>query len=66
MASADADEQRRFSLRAFFTFDQLCRSGMSFDRAAHLIFGDQAIDVLDALLINHIDSSPTGAPSAHV
>jgi MoxR-like ATPase len=60
-ASTDADEQRRFSLRAFYTFDQLCHSGMSFDRAAHLIFGERAVDVLDALLINHIDSPPTGA-----
>jgi hypothetical protein len=34
---------------------------MSFDRAAHLIFGERAVDVLDALLINHIDSPPTGA-----
>lgn len=58
-ASADADELRRFSLRAFYTFDQLCRSGVTFERAAQLVFGHQATDVLDALMVNHVGHSAT-------
>ncbi len=54
-ASADADESRRFSLRAFYTFDQLCQAGLAFERAAHLVFGAQSSDVFDALLVNDID-----------
>jgi MoxR-like ATPase len=62
-ASSDADESRRFSLRAFYTFDHLCRSGVPFDRAAHLVFGARSIDVLDALLVNHVDSAVTAPGS---
>jgi MoxR-like ATPase len=56
-ASSDADESRRFSLLAFYTFDQLCRSGVPFERAAHLIFGPRSFDVLDALLVNQVDET---------
>lgn len=56
-ASADADETRRFSLRAFYTFDHLCQSGVAFERAAHLVFGERSADVLDALMVNHVDRS---------
>lgn len=59
-ASADADEVRRFSLRAFFTFDHLCRSGIDTERAAHLVFGDRSADVLDALVIDGIDRTDSG------
>lgn len=60
-ASADADDLRRFSLRAFYAFDHLCNSGMAFDRAAHLVFGEHSADVLDALLVNHVDQPVSAA-----
>lgn len=56
-ASIDADETRRFSLRAFFAFDHLCRSGIDADRAAHLVFGDHTPDILDALRIDGVGLS---------
>lgn len=56
-ASTDADQGRRFSLRAFFAFDHLCRSGIDSDRAAHLVFGDHTPDILDALRIDGVDIS---------
>lgn len=62
-ASADADEQRRFSLRAFYAFDHLCRAGVDSARAAHLVFGERSTDVLDALVVDGIDRVPAESPS---
>lgn len=62
-ASADADEHRRFSLRAFYAFDHLCRAGVVAERAAHLVFGERSTDVLDALIVDGIDCA-VAEPSA--
>lgn len=56
-ASIDADETRRFSLRAFLAFDHLCRSGIDSDRAARLVFGEHTPDILDALRIDGVGVS---------
>jgi MoxR-like ATPase len=47
---ADADPDRRFSVRAFGAFDQL-RPHIGLERAARLVFGDAADDIVDALTI---------------
>jgi len=49
-ASADADADRRFSLRSFFAFDQL-RSRLGDERASALVFGRHAQAVLDAVRV---------------
>lgn len=55
-ASIDADESRRFSLRAFLAFDHLCLSGMVFERAARLVFGEHTPDIVDALCVDGVDA----------
>jgi MoxR-like ATPase len=52
-ASADADRSRRFSIRAFQSYAKL-RNSMGSDRAARLIFGQQAQSILDAIAINEV------------
>jgi hypothetical protein len=52
-ASADADRSRRFSIRAFQSYAKL-RNSMGSERAARLIFGQQAQSILDAIAINEI------------
>jgi len=52
-ASADADRDRRFSLRAFQAYAKL-RQEMERERAAKIIFGQQAQSILDALAINSV------------
>lgn len=51
--SADADENRRFSIRAFMEFDRL-RQSMDHVRAARLIFGEQSMSILDALAVEGV------------
>jgi MoxR-like ATPase len=51
--SADADRDRRFSLRAFQAFDRLRRT-MDQQRAAKMIFGKHATSILDALRVEAI------------
>ena len=53
-ASADADKGRRFSVRAFMAFDKLRSAGMPNDKAAELIFGKRATDILDAIRLNGV------------
>lgn len=48
--SADADEQRRFSIRAFQSFAKL-RETLEPERAAKMIFGRQAESIMDALKV---------------
>lgn len=52
-SSADADPARRFSIRAFQTFATL-RNTMGAERAAKLIFGAVANDIVDAIRINEV------------
>lgn len=52
--SADADRERRFSIRAFMSFDKLRRS-MGPERAAKMVFGKHANSILDALRIEALD-----------
>ena len=52
-ASADADRDRRFSVRAFMAFDTL-RKTVSVEKAARLTFGKHYQSVLDALLVNGV------------
>ena len=52
-ASADADRDRRFSIRAFQSYAKL-RTSMGSERAARLIFGSKAQDILDAIAINEV------------
>jgi MoxR-like ATPase len=52
-ASADANGERRFSIRAFQTYATL-RNTMGVERAAKLIFGSVANDILDALKIDAV------------
>jgi hypothetical protein len=54
-ASADADRDRRFSLRAFQAFDRL-RKTIDADRAAKLVFGRHAQSILDAIRVNGVAS----------
>jgi MoxR-like ATPase len=49
-SSADADKKRRFSMRAFMEFDRL-RKTIEVERAAGLIFGKAAGDILDAIRV---------------
>jgi len=49
-ASADADRSRRFSIRAFMEFDKL-RKGIEAERAAKIIFGKHADDIMDAIKV---------------
>ena len=53
-AAVDADKERRFSVRSFMAFDQLVKQGLAVDRAAGLVFGKFATDILDALLIDKV------------
>lgn len=53
--SADAEHPRRFSVRSFHAFDRLQRSGFAPERAARLVFGLLAQDVLDAIRIENVD-----------
>ncbi|MGH9019706.1 MAG: AAA family ATPase [Acidimicrobiales bacterium] len=50
LAGSLGDASRRVSLRAFYAFDQL-RHHCGAARAAHLVFGERGVDVLDALAI---------------
>jgi MoxR-like ATPase len=52
-ASADADRDRRFSIRAFMAFDTL-RKTVSVEKAARLTFGKHYQSVLDAILVNGV------------
>ena len=52
-ASADADRDRRFSVRAFMAFDTL-RNTVSVEKAARLTFGKHYQSVLDAILVNGV------------
>jgi MoxR-like ATPase len=52
-ASADADKDRRFSIRAFMAFDTL-RKTVSVEKAARLTFGKHYQSVLDAILVNGV------------
>lgn len=52
-ASADADRDRRFSIRAFQSYAKL-RGSLGSERAARLIFGARAGDILDAIAINEV------------
>lgn len=52
-ALADADKDRRFSIRTFMEFDNL-RKSMDAERAARLLFGKRATDILDAIRIDTI------------
>lgn len=54
-SSADADPSRRFSIRSFRAFDHLQRRGIETDRAARLVFGQRADDVLDALRVESVE-----------
>ena len=54
-AAVDAKPtERRFSVRSFMAFDQLVKQGLAVDRAAGLVFGKFATDILDALLIDKV------------
>lgn len=53
--SADAEHPRRFSIRSFHAFDHLQRHGFAPERAARLVFGTLADDVLDAIRVDSID-----------
>lgn len=52
-ASADADRDRRFSVRAFMAFDTL-RKTVPMEKAARLTFGKHYKSVLDAILVNGV------------
>lgn len=52
-ASADADRDRRFSLRSFQAFDKL-RNSLGAERAAKLVFGRHASSILDAIRVNGV------------
>ena len=52
-ASADANAGRRFSIRAFQSYAQL-RDRLGAERAAKIIFGAVANDILDAIRINEV------------
>lgn len=53
--SADAEHPRRFSIRSFRAFDHLQQRGFATDRAARLVFGPLADDVLDAMKVDSVD-----------
>lgn len=50
---ADAEPQRRFSIRTFQTFDNL-RSKLGEERAAKIVFGQRSQDILDALKVDRL------------
>lgn len=52
-ASADADPGRRFSIRTFQTFATL-RDKIGVERAAKMLFGSVADDILDALRVDAV------------
>lgn len=52
-ASADANPDRRFSVRAFQTYAKL-RADLGSERAARIIFGAVANDIIDAIRINEV------------
>jgi MoxR-like ATPase len=52
-ASADADKDRRFSLRAFMAFDTL-RKSIGAERASKLVFGKHSASILDAIRVNGV------------
>ena len=52
-SSADADADRRFSLRSFMAYAKL-RENLGMERAAGLIFGKHADSILDALKVNEV------------
>jgi len=54
-ASADANAGRRFSIRAFQSYAQL-RGSLGAERAAKVIFGAVANDIIDAIRINEVAS----------
>lgn len=55
-ASADSDPSRRFSVRSFMAFDQLRKRGMEHERAARMVFGTRAKDILDAIAVNGVSA----------
>ncbi len=63
-AAVDADKDRRFSVRSFMAFDQLCIKGMDIERAAFLVFGNHAKDILDAIRIDSVAKAPAAKPVA--
>jgi MoxR-like ATPase len=52
-ASADADKDRRFSIRTFQAFAKL-RDGIGAERAAKMVFGKHADAITDAILVNGV------------
>ena len=65
-AAVDADKARRFSVRSFMAFDQLCITGMDIERAAYLVFGNHSKDILDAIRVDAVSkpASKSGHKSA--
>lgn len=55
LASADADRNRRFSIRTFQTFAKL-RGPLGTERAANMLFGAVAGDILDALKVEAVSA----------
>lgn len=53
--SADAEPSRRFSIRSFHAFDHLRCNGFEPERAARLVFGTLADDVLDAIRVDSVE-----------
>lgn len=51
--SADADKDRRFSIRTFMAFDKL-RGTMGVERAAQMLFGRFAGDIIDAIRVAEV------------
>jgi MoxR-like ATPase len=51
--SADADHNRRFSIRAFQAFDKL-RQTLETEKAAKMVFGKQASAIIDALKVEAV------------
>lgn len=52
-ASADAEKDRRFSIRTFMAFAKL-RNSIGVERAANMVFGKHAAAIIDAILINGV------------
>jgi len=52
-ASADADKDRRFSIRTFMAFAKL-RNSIGVERAAKMVFGKHADAITDAILVNGV------------
>ena len=63
-AAVDADKARRFSVRSFMAFDQLCIKGMDIERAAFLVFGNHSKDILDAIRIDSVSKGAASRPVA--